>query len=267
MQKAISILVFSAAVMTLLLSACDTQPAEEPSTDFSDKIIAAIDKSSPISQGNLITKTNTDDDGNLNISYYDSKGNMVESFIWKDNEKISHSLMTYSDSDKLVRKEEISPDGQSNKVESYKYDANDDIEQKTVNEFEDGKLRKSTVFDADNNVTGYTLSFYSDSDLLTKIERYDEDEDLVEYFMYEYNNKNQNVKYSAYDSDKALVKYTTFEYNEHGKVSIERYFDNDNKLQSYYTFEYFDNGDMMASRSYDSDGNLKSEDFFEKTTQ
>ena len=49
-------------------------------TDNSQQIMDAIDKSSPITTGNLITKTDTDEDGNLNINYYDSNGNLVDNY-------------------------------------------------------------------------------------------------------------------------------------------------------------------------------------------
>ncbi len=261
MQKTIALLVFSTVFLTLFLCACNKKPSEEQTTDNSDKVFTAIDKSTPISQGNLITKTDTDSDGNLNINYYDSKGNLVENFIWDDDEKVSHSVMTYSETNQLIQKENISPDGQSNTVESYKYNNENSVEQKTVSEYEDGKLKKSTMYDADNKCTGYSLSFYNEADLLTKIERYDSADKLIEYFMYEYNDESQNIKYSAYTSDAVLTKYTTFDYNDEGKVSQEKYFDGNNELLSYYTFEYDENGNMTISRSYDSQGNLKSEDF------
>ena len=56
MYKAISLLVLSAALIAVALTACSPQVAEEETTDNSS-IISAIDNSSPITKGNLITKT------------------------------------------------------------------------------------------------------------------------------------------------------------------------------------------------------------------
>lgn len=262
MYKAISLLVISATLIALALSGCSPQVAEEETTDNSS-IISAIDNSSPITKGNLITKTNTDENGNININYFDSKGNLVENFVWDDDEKISHSLMTYSDSDKLIQKEELSPDGQQNKVESYQYDSDNNLQQKTVSEFEAGKLTVSTIYSSDNTITSKSLSFYNDAGKLHKIERYDSQDNLEEYYTYEYNNNGQTIKYSAYDADETLLKYTTFEYNDNGMLKFERFFDKDNNPDGYYAFTYHESGNMKSSAKYDSDGKLLSEDFFE----
>lgn len=266
MYKAISLLVISAVLLTFTLCSCNINVAEEETTDNSESVMAAIDKSSPITSGNLITKTNTDDNGNININYYDSKGNLVENFVWSDDENVEHTLMKYSESNLLLQKEEIAPDGKKNFVESYQYDKDNKIQQKTVSEFEDGKLKISTAYNAKNEKTSHSISFYNDTDKLSKVERYDENDSLEEYYMYEYNDDGKTVKYSAFDAEGNLKKYTTFDYNDNGQLSIERYFSNDNKLENYYKFEYFENGDMKSSSYYDSEGNLLSEDFFEQTT-
>lgn len=262
MNKAISLMILAAMIFTLVLCSCSPQPAEEETTDNSQQVIDAIDKSSPITAGNLITKTNTDENGNLNIDYYDSKGNLVENFVWSDDENISHSLMKYSSSDMLIQKEEISPDGQKNKVESYQYDDDNKIKKTTVSEFEDGKVKVLTTLDADNKVTSKSLSFY-ESGKLSKVERYDAADKLEEYYTYEYNEDGKTSKYSAFLADGTLKKYTTFEYNEKGLLETERYFDGKDNPDGYYSFTYHDSGNMKSSTYYDSEGKKVSEDFFE----
>ncbi len=262
MNKAISLMILASMVLTLILCSCSPKPAEEETTDISQQIITAIDKSSPITEGNLITKTNTDKNGNLNIDYYDSQGNLVENFIWSEDKNISHSIMKYSSEDLLVQKEELSPDGQRNKVESYQYDENNNIQKTTVSEFEDGKLKTSTIFDAGNKKTSQSLSFY-ENDRLSKVERYDAEGNLEEYYTYKYNEEGKTVKYSAYYSDGTLKKYTTFEYNEKGLLETEKYFDGNDKSDGYYTFTYHDSGNMKSSTHYNADGKKVSEDFFE----
>ena len=264
MYKAISLLLVSATLFAVALSGCSPQIAEEETTDNSS-IITALDNSSPITKGNLITKTNTDENGNININYFDTNGNLVENYVWDDNEKISHSVMTYSDSDKLMQKEELSPDGKQNKVESYKYDSDDNLQQKTVNEFKDGKLTISEIYNSDNMLTSKSLSFYNDAGKLNKIERYDSQDKLEEYYTYEYNDDGRTVKYSAYDSNESLVKYTTFEYNDNGLLAFERFFDKDGNSDGYYSFTYHESGNIKSSEKYDSNGKLLSKDVFDDT--
>ena len=262
MNKAISLLLLFAVTFTLILCSCATQPAEEPTTDNSQQIMDAIDKSSPITTGNLITKTNTDEDGNLNINYYDSNGNLVENFVWSDDENISHSVMKYSASDLLMQKEDVSPDGQRNKVEAYQYDDSNKVQKTTVSEFEDGKLKTSTIFNADNKKISKSLSFY-ENNRLSKVERYDADDKLEEYYVYEYNTEGKNIKYSAFYPDGTLKKYTTFEYNEKGFLETEKYFDGNDNPDGYYTFTYYDSGNIKSTSYYDKDGKKISEDLLE----
>lgn len=268
MRKAIPLILLSAALVTVALSGCDKKMTEEPTTDLNEKIIATIDKSLPVTKGNLITKTNTDTEGNVAIEYYDSVGNLVESYLWsEDDEILSHSVITYTPDNNIRQKEEIAPDGTSSSVESYQYDNEGNFKSKTLNEFEEGKLSKSTSYGADGKITGYSLSEYSDEGLLKKIERFNNSDELCEYYTYEYNDIGQTVKYSAFSSEDELIRYTLFEYNEKGLLTTEKYYDGENKLENYYSFTYYDDGTMQSSASYDSQGNLISEDYFDKSEE
>lgn len=268
MRKVIPLLLFSAVIVAISLSGCDNKVTEEETTDVNEKIIATIDKSLPVTKGNLITKTNTDVDGNIAINYYDSVGNLVESYLWsEDDEILSHSIITYTPDNNVQQKEEIAPDGSSTSVESYQYDNNGDLKTKTINEFNDGKLSKSTSYSADGEITGYSLSEYSEEGLLEKIERFDNSNKLCEYYTYEYNDFGQTIKYSSFNSEHNLICYTLFDYNKKGLLETEKYYNSENKLENYYLFTYYDNGSIQSSASYDSQGNLLSEDYFEKTEE
>ena len=151
MPKSIAIIALSVVAFCLILTGCGKSTSDELTTDNTDAFLETIDKSTPISTGNLITKTSTDADGNLNVNYYDAKGNLVENFVWDDDEKIGHSVMKYSDDNRLLQKENISDDGKNNTVEAYRYGADNTVDQKTVSEYKDGKLNKSTIYDKDNN--------------------------------------------------------------------------------------------------------------------
>ena len=263
MQKAISFLMIGAVVMSLLLCSCDATGGTEETSDQNDEIIAAIDKSSPITSGNLITKSKVDEDGNVNISYYDNHDNLVEQYIWHDGNQKSHTVMTYSDTKMLLTKEELTPQGSHNLLTQYQYDSEDNLLQKTINEFENGQLTKSTTYNADEEITGYSLSFYNDTNRISKIERYDADGEMQEYFMYEYDGDGHTSKYSAYTEDGVLKRYTTFAFNDKGWLIEEKYFDGGNKLQEYYIFDYYDSGNQKTSSHYDAEGNLLSEDHFD----
>lgn len=265
MYKTISLLVISAALLAILLCSCQADISDEETTDNNEKIIAAIDKSSPVTKGNLITKTETADDGKIIIGYYDSNHNLVEKFVWNDDENIAHSVMQYSSTNKLQTKEELTPDGKTESIEAYQYDADENLIGKTVNEFENGMQKKSTVYDSDNKITGYSVSYYNDAELLTKIERFNSHNKLEEYYMYEYDSNGQTVKYSAYDSNSVLSKYTTFEYDDGGRMTIDRYFDSNNTLLSYNLYEYHESGNIKSVARYDSDGTVTDIDYFDDT--
>ena len=265
MYKIISVLLAVSVVITLLLCGCSTKTVEEETTEDS-AVISVIDRSNPVTKGNLITKTSTDENGKITVDYYDSDDNLVESFVWDDDKNVSHVAMSYSDSGKLAQKENISSDGKSNVIESYQYDESGNIQKKTVSEFENGNIKVSTVYDADNQKIRYSLSSYNENDKIAKIESYDKNDKLEEYYTYDYNDKNQTVRYSVYDADSKIKKYTTFEYNEDGALSGEKFYNKDDVLEQYYVFTYYESGQMKSSSYYDGKGNLISEDLFEDTT-
>ncbi len=251
-------------MLTILFTSCVKQRSEEPTTDDNDRIIAAIDKSTPISQGNLITKTDTDNEGNLNINYFDSDGNLVENFVWTETENIAHSVMTYSDSNMLILKEEINADGKTSSVEAYKYDTENNLTEKTVSEVQDGKTTKSTVYDSDDKILNSTAFSFNANDTLSKKEIFDSKNKLVEYLIYEYNDKFQNTKCSVFNADSTLKSYTCFEYNSSGLITKEQKFDGKDNLLDYYEMDYAADGSLSASRHFDSDGNLLSEDIMQQ---
>lgn len=266
MYKAISILILGAIFASCLLCSCDADKSIEQTTGDNDRIIAAIDKSSPITDGNLIAKTNTDDDGNINIEYFDNSGNLVEQFLWQDEKAISHTVMKYSQDNKIMSKEEISPDGQSNVVYSYQYDSDSNITCTTISTFTDGMLTKSSTYDSDENITGNSYYYYNDSENLIKVERCDGADKLIEYFEYEYNSNGEKSKYSAFSADGAIKKYTTFEYNEDSLLSQEKYFDASDVLQSRFVYEYYDSGSLKSSTQYDNDGNVITQNTFQEAS-
>ncbi len=263
MHKAIPLILFSAVFISVLMTGCNNTVIEEPTTDTNEKIIETIEKSKPVTQGNLITKTNTDDEGKVSVEYYDSFGNLVESYLWNNNEVLSHSIITYTPDNNIQRKEEIDANGLNSSIESFKYDNEGNLQSKTFNEFTDGRLTKSTNYDSGGNVTGYSVSEYNDDDLLVKINRYDNNDSLLDYYTYEYNDKSQAVRYSGFDSEDNLLRYTVFDFNDKGLIQTEKYYDSNNNLESYYSFTYDENGNMIMSSSFDAEGNLISEDIFD----
>lgn len=268
MKKSISFILLGAALLAVLLSGCDAAGGNEPSTDNSEAFLSVIEKSSPITSGNLITKTKTDEDGNIIVQYYDNENNLVEYFTWDDgwDDLIEHAVMTYSESDKIMSKEIIDPEGKENIYTSYQYDSDDNLLQYTVSEYKDGLLHKATVFDSSDKETGYTLSYYNDSAKVTKVERYDSHDDLCEYYMYEYDKDGRTSKYSEYLPGEQLQKYTEFAYDESGRKISEKYYNGENQLLNYYVFSYYSDGTMKTSEEYDSSGKLVSQNYFEQTT-
>lgn len=266
MQKTISILVLGAAILSVFMCGCNTLSGKEDTTDYNENIIEAIEKSSPITSGNLITKTKTDDDGNININYYDDNDNLVEQFIWDEDENVSHIIMSYTAENKIKTKEEISPDGKSNIVYSYSYNDNDELNQISLNEFENGVLKKSTNYDTENKITGYSQYYYNDN-LLTKIEVFDANKKMTEYFMYEYDTNGNKTKYSSFTADSNLKRFTTFDYNDEEQLIKEIYYSSSNEIENYFIYEYYESGKIKTSTKYDLDGNEISKNYYEDTTK
>ena len=202
MHKALSAAIAGTLSLSVLLCGCAKKDSKESATDNNDRLIEIIDKSTPITDGNLITKTNSDSDGNINVDYYDNNGNLVEQYLWEDDAEKAHTVMTYSEDNKMLTKEDISPDGQANVVYSYEYDENNSLSSSNESIYEDGALKKSTNYDADGNTIGYSEYYYDDARRLIKIDRYEADA-LAEYFEYEYNSDGQTSKYSAYSAEVA----------------------------------------------------------------
>ena len=255
MHKAFAAIIAAALSLTVLLCGCSTKDSKESSTDNNEMLIEIIDKSTPITDGNLITKTNTDDDGNINVDYYDNNGNLVEQFLWENDEKKAHTVMKYSQDNKMLTKEELSPDGQSNVIYSYEYDEKNNLSSSTESVYSDGALSKSVTYDADSNETGRTEYRYNDNGQLTKIERYD-NSGIAEYFEYEYNSDGLASKYASYSADGKIKKYTTFEYNDKALISVEYSYDASDVLQDRIVYEYYASGAMKSCTKYDASRNI-----------
>lgn len=267
MQKAVSLLILSAVLLSILLCGCDSSGKEEETTDNSESISVAIEKSSPITKGNLITKAKIDGNNNINVEFYDNNGNLAELFVWDGENQKSHTVMTYSESKKMITKEELTPTGNHSLFTSYQYDSSDALVQSTVSEYEDGILTKATTYDKDNNVIGYSVSERNDSDQVTKIERYDGADKLQEYFVYDYDKNGRTSKSSTYNGDGTLKKYTVFTFNDDGRLIEEHYYDGNDKLTEYYVYDYYESGNRKSLSYYGADGKLISSDSFEDTTQ
>lgn len=265
MQKVILVTLLGAAALACLLTACDSSTNDEDVSDLSDEIIAVIDKSTPVSSGNLITKTNTDKNGDINIEYYDNNDNLVEQYVWNDDSEVSHVVMTYSNDSLMMTKEEISPDKSSNVIYSYQYADDNTPTKTTVSEFENGFLLKTTEYDNNENIVSYSVYSYDESDNLLKVENYNADGTLSEYFTYEYNSDNLRSKYSTFSADGTVQKYTVFEYNSNLKLSEEAYYDGNGSLEYKFVYEYYESGNKKSSVGYDSEGNMISSDEYQDT--
>lgn len=259
MNKTISVFILGAIFVSCVLSACDVKTNNESETDINSEIIEVIEKSQPISDGNLITKTNTEKDGSINVEYFDNNDNLVEQYVWKDDDKISHSVMTYTEDNMIMTKEEISPDGQSNTVYSYQYDSDNNISQTTKSLYENGLIKKSETYNNNDEITGSAEYIYNAENKLSQIKRYDESQALLEYFTYEYMDNGMVNKYSSYSADGEIKKYTTFEYNEDSLPVLENYFDGDDKKEYSIAYDYYESGAKKSSTQYDSNGNIISQ--------
>lgn len=266
MQKAISLLLIGAVVMSVFLCSCESQSGnEESSTGDDEKIIAVIEKSIPITKGNLITKTKTDGK-DIIVDYYDSFANLIEEFVWANGEtQKQHTVYAYTQDNAIASVTELTPDGKHMLVTAYQY-AGSDLYQKTISEYEDGRLNKTTTYNAQDEVTGYSLSHYGEEDRLEKIERFDSENKLEEYFLYEYDSAGRTSRYASYTADDQLKQYSTFTFNTDGKLTEEKYFNGNDELESYYKFSYYASGTMKDSVRYDANGNILSQDFFEDET-
>ncbi|MBQ8209642.1 MAG: hypothetical protein IJZ35_03555 [Clostridia bacterium] len=265
MKKVFSAILIITVISLFFLCSCDNaKNDEEQSTDFNEEMIAVIEKSPALTSGNLITKTDTDDDGNIIVTYYDNKDNPVEEYVWNGDEKISHNVMQYTESGLISTREEISPDGKSNTVYFYSYSDNGVLTGTTISTYENSLLIKTSTYDANENITEYILNSYNDKNLVVKAQRYNGDDNLLEYSVYDYNENSQLKKFSTFTADDELEKYTTFEYNSEGQKISEKYFDGNNVLQSRYVTEYYDSGETKSITVYDGNGNIVSSETFQQ---
>ncbi len=263
MKKIVLLIVFCTAVTVFLFTSCDTNTTyDESSTQLSEEMSQLIEKSTPITSGNLITKTNSGSDGYVYVEYFDNDDNLVEEYVWNDDEFISHVITTYTESNFYATKEIFDQDGNLNILYSYEYEDESLVATK-LSEFENGLLKKSTITDADGNITGYSVNSFNDSDQIEKIEVFDENDTMTAYYTYTYDNDGRQTKYCAYSADGSISKYTIFEYSENGTVT-EKYYSGDDTLEKYFIKEYFEDGNIKSSTEYDSQGNIVSQNTFEE---
>lgn len=254
-------LLFSATLLLLFLCSCDNINSTEETTDKNEAVMELIEKSNPVTEGNLITKTKTDAENNIHIEYYDSVGNLVETYIWDNNEtNIRHSITHYTQDNKIQKEETIIPADNYTVVTTYNYNGDGSLLSKTSSSYKDNRLYSTMIFDTQGELTEHTRRTY-DNDLLKKTERFDKNDSLIEYSVYEYNDSLQMIKHSVFDKDGNIIKYTVFEYKNNLLIS-EKYYSSDNSLNNYNEYTYNNNGTKKSVISYDSDGNLLSENYF-----
>lgn len=265
MKKSFSVLILLSLLLAYVLCGCNTnKTGTEQESGFNDEILAIIEKSSTITSGNLITKTATDSDGNLNVRYYDANNNLVEEYVWDNDKVISHNVMKYTENGMIMSKEQISDDGQSNVVYFYNYDANDVLIGTTESIYSNGLLEKAVNYDADGVKTSYTINNYNTNKLLTRIECFDGDDKLQMYHINEYNESNLIKKHSVYSASERLQEYVVFEYNDTGLQVSEKHYNADGKLVNDYVTEYYESGEKKSSIVYDSNGNIISSEYYQQ---
>ncbi len=254
-------LLFSATLLMFLFCGCNNIVREEETTDVNETVIQTIEKSKPVTSGNLITKTKTDSEGNIHVEYHDSVGNLVEEYVWNNNDTIiSHSIMRYTPDNKIQKKEEIHPADNYSVITSYQYDGAGNLFKKTASSYINDRLSTTFIIDGDNNLIEHSKSTY-ENDLLAKVERFDKNDSLIEYSTYDYNESAQLIKHSVFDKDGNIIRYTLFEYNETLLVS-EKYYSADDSLKNYNEYTYNDDGTKKSVISYDADGTLLAENYF-----
>ncbi len=262
MNKLISVIALSAAV-TLFFAGCDNTVKEEETTDSNEEFIEIIDKSRPVTSGNLITKTNTDDDGNVNVSYYDNSSKLVEQYVWNGDDNLSHVVMTYNSNTLLSSKEEISPDGQSNVVYNYQYDDNDKLSKTSISSFSGGYIEKTVTYDSGSNITGTTLYTYGEKNEVKKIERFNGNDNIIDYIIYDYSESGLRTKATEFNADGKMREFTVLEYDDGALLSKESRYNEDADLTGYNTYDYYEDGRIKASKQFDSNGKLLSSSEFD----
>ncbi len=258
MYRKFSLIFITAILLTTALTGCDSEIKNESTTVSNESIQALIDKTTPMTDGDLIKVSKTDENGNLSIEYYDADDNLVENFVWGDNGTIiSHHVMKYNENNKITSKEEIAEDGNKPIVESYNYDNNGELSSVSKKEFSQGNLTKETIFNDAGDVTQYIYNHFENG-LLLKTERCNSDNKINEYVVNEYNDKAQLIKATTFDSDNKQKNSTTFEYSDKHLIK-ESYFDSNDNLTKYYVFTYNADGTTNTSTLYDADGNIKAQ--------
>lgn len=261
MKKTFSALILSSLFLTLFFCGCNSDnEATEQESGFSDEVIAVIEKSSTVTQGNFTAKTVTDDDGNLNVRYYDGNDLLVEEYVWSEDKEVSHTVMKYDENSLLQTKELISPDGQSNVVYQYNYDMVNSLSSYSEYIYADGMLDVINRYDSIGDITMHIVNSYDDRNNLIKAENFDGNGDMTSYTIREYDENNFLQKISNFNGDGSLINYETSEYENDGKKEIVRHFNSDGLLEFAHEYEYDDDGNIISlNRLYSSKENASSE--------
>ncbi len=138
-----------------------------------------------------------------------------DGFVYPDGSE-SYLLITYDESGKIIKEEDIDFDGDLFLMENYEYN-------------EAGKLTKRTAY-------------YK--------------EVLVKYYLYEYDAEGRLYKESDYDSDGTLDDYTVYIYDQNGRVIREDDYHEDGVLDEYHLLEYNAQGVLTKKTTYNESGVL-----------
>lgn len=196
---------------------------------------------------------------------YDEAGHKVEEIHMFDNEPYEHMTFSYDD--------------RGNVVEEMKYDEEENLLEKQVNEYDSkGNVIREQLFEGEE-ISQEVIYEYNDASQCVLETNNKINEGQKELTTYNYNEQGKKIRSETRDVKGNLMGYVEVEYDERGNayrytsetfgfypskmVNQITYDEHDRPLES----EYYDvlHGYMLSkeSLSYDEDGNIRQQNVFE----
>lgn len=171
----------------------------------------------------LIEQIIYDNDGEFDKqTVYDNDGYMIEEIdIHHLFDYVYRTVHTYNNGGNLIKRENYTDDILERReeyeyennilIKSTSYDENSEISGYTVSE-KKGNTVKSISYDADDILTGYVINTL-DGDNIIESETYNENDELTAYTTIEYDRYGHTIKYITYNPDGKIANYSEYTWS------------------------------------------------------
>lgn len=194
-----------------------------------------------------------------------AQGLLCKEFRFENNSSIGYLAYFYNTENQLSRKDYKSPDGKLKKYDTFFYENNKLVKERSYDGNSNLIVEKEYLYDSQSNLSNVShfeggvevayKSFEYAETLLKKESNFNHDQ-LEDYTVYQYyNGETRLYRRSLYSAADQLMNYTNIEYFVNNYERHSHYTGN-HLFTGYHLYYYNGNGNLTRASEYDQTGTL-----------